>query len=535
MGETGSEAIQGMASGWSPGSQYRSVHVLLQTLEDSMKDSKPVALKQKFIKSILYFSSSQAIGRIVHSLAFVVILKILSPTEIGLVSIAAVFITILSAISEVGLGVALVQAPKITERQKSGVFWTGVMLATISYAAVFSVAPVIARYYKEPYLESLIRVYMLVLIVNALKLVPYSLLVRDLKFGKISMIESASMVISSILMVVLALRGFGSWSLVLGELGRVICLLIGTQISMLCIPGVKFSFRDISPLLRFGSFATGSRILYNFYTNIDYLIVGKFFGISTVGIYTLAYRLVFDPLKAWTGMINQVAYPTFSKLQTAILRLRRYFFSTARMNLSVLGLFLVIVALFSDWVIISLGYEKWVSAVPMIRMFCIIGFLRCIFPLIPQLLNALGHSNLNLRYSALCAVSMPFAFYIGAQISIYGVVMAWIIVYPLMAALLIYYALKFLELSLGRFVSEFISSIKILLVFIPASFLVRMLFTRIISGISLDLSIFHYQLSPELLSVIIAVLISLILGIFCIIVFDKKAADAFLNTLRRKK
>ena len=102
-------------------------------------------------------------------------------------------------------------------------------------------------------------------------------------------------------------------------------------------------------------------------------------------------------------------------------------------------------------------------------------------------------------------------------------------------SLLIYYALRFLDLSLGSFVTEFISSMKILLVFISSAFVVKVFFAKLITGISLDFSIFRYQFSPEFLSVLTAVLISLVLGIFCIIVFDKQAAQEFLNALRRKK
>ncbi len=494
----------------------------------------PPELKTRFVKSVLAFSSSQTLGRIVHSLAYVVLLKKLTPGEIGLVSMAAVFIAILGAVSEAGLGAALIQTPTLTDRQKTGVFWLGVMLAAFSYAALFSAAPWIARYFREPHLESLLRIYLLVLFANALKSVPYSLAVRDLKFGRISLVETASMLISSLLMVGLAFRGFGSWSLVYGELGRVICLFLGIQVSMSYVPGIRFSFRDISPLLRFGSFATGSRILYNFYTNIDYLMVGKFFGATAVGLYTLAYRLVFDPLKAGTGMINQVAYPTFAKLQRDLPRLRRYFFSMARMNLAVLGSFLVIAALFSDWIMLTLGYEEWIPAVPLIRCFCVIGFLRCVSPLIPQLLNALGHSKLNLTYSALCVAVMPLAFYAGARISLLGVAWAWIIVYPLVVSLLFYYALKFLELPIGKFVKEFVSSAKILLVFVPTALAVRWVFDGVISGILPDLSMAGLRLDAEFLGMLAAVLISTALGIIFLFIFDKPIVDELMKALKRK-
>ena len=478
-------------------------------------------LKSRFIKSVLAFSFSHTFGRLINGLAFLILLKKLSPSEIGLVSIAAVFVTILSAASEIGFEAALIQAPTITKRQKNGVFWIGLGLAGIAYAAVFWAAPFIAQFYQEPYLESLIRVYLLVLFAGAWKIVPYSLLVRDLKFGKISVIESGSMLISSVLMIFLAYRGMGVWSLVIAELVRMLCLLIGSQIGSPFMPGLQFSFKEVYPLIRFGFFATASRILYNLYTNIDYLIVGKFFGTAAVGIYTVAYRLVFDTLKAGTGMINKVAYPTFAKLQNDLIRLRRYFFSIARMNLSVLGLFLILAAFFSDWAMLSLGYEKWIAAVPIIRIFCIIGFLRCVAPLIPQLLNALGHFKLNFYYSTLCVMVMPPVFYIGAQISLLGVVYAWLIIYPLVALLLLYFALRYLELPIRTFMTEFTSSMKTFLVSIPTVFLIRVSFKKIVFG-------------PETFFLLAALLISLAVGIFSIVFFDKKMADELLSRFKKK-
>lgn len=478
-------------------------------------------LKTTFIKSVLAFALSSTFGRIINALAFIFLLKLLSPSEIGLVSIAAVFVTILSAAAELGFEAALVQAPSLSRRQQSGVFWLGLGLAGAAYLIVFLLAPVIAGFYQEPFLTALLRVYLLVLFINAFRIVPYSSLIRELKFGKISVLESLSLLIASLVMIFLAYRGWGAWSLVYAELARTGCLLIGSQVSAFFLPGMRFSLAETAPLIRFGFFATASRILYNLYTNSDYLIVGKFFGTASVGIYTLAYRLVFDTVKAGTGVINKVAYPTFAKLQDHSERLRRYFFSIARLNLAVLGLFLIVAAVFSDRIMQVLGYDKWLAAVPIIRMFCIIGLLRCVTPLIPQLLNALGHSKLNFYYSALCASVMPLAFYLGAQISLYGVVYAWLLIYPLVILLLIYFAQKYLRLSGRQFLTEFISSIKILLVSLAAVSLVRILFDRM-------------SLGSKPFTLAVALVTSLAFGLLSIFFFDKKISAELRTRFRRR-
>ena len=47
---------------------------------------------------------------------------------------------------------------------------------------------------------------------------------------------------------------------------------------------------------------------------IDF-VVGKVFGPAAVGIYTVAFRIVADPVKTLASVVNQVAYPAFAKLQ----------------------------------------------------------------------------------------------------------------------------------------------------------------------------------------------------------------------------
>ena len=60
-------------------------------------------LKSRFITSVLAFSFSHTFGRLINGLAFLILLKKLSPSEIGLVSIAAVFVKILIAATENGI------------------------------------------------------------------------------------------------------------------------------------------------------------------------------------------------------------------------------------------------------------------------------------------------------------------------------------------------------------------------------------------------------------------------------------------------
>jgi O-antigen/teichoic acid export membrane protein len=65
----------------------------------------------------------------------------------------------------------------------------------------------------------------------------------------------------------------------------------------------------------FGAKTAGSQILFYFYTNIDYPIVGYYFGDAALGIYRLAYEVVLEPVRVISAVVVDIAFPTFSKLR----------------------------------------------------------------------------------------------------------------------------------------------------------------------------------------------------------------------------
>jgi O-antigen/teichoic acid export membrane protein len=246
--------------------------------------------------------------------------------------------------------------------------------------------------------------------------------------------------------------GFGAWAIIGGEVGNRFGQLILSHAYKPFWPRFQFNWEEVKDRVYFGLYATGSRLLYNLYSNADYLIVGKIFGTQAVGIYTLAYRIVTDTVKTLTSNLNEVAYPAFSRLQDDLKRLQLYFFTLARGSLQLNSIILIIIALFVDDILLFTGYDEWLDAVPLVQLLAASAVLRTVSPLVPQLLNAVGEAKLNFYYSLSNAIIMPLAFLVGAQFGLLGVGWSWVIGYPLVVLLLFYFGSKKIELSLITFI-----------------------------------------------------------------------------------
>ncbi|HKL89467.1 MAG TPA: lipopolysaccharide biosynthesis protein [Salinibacter sp.] len=412
------------------------------------QDANDASFSWQVIRSFLYSGLGTTASKVLNVVALLVVLKLISASAFGVASIVLAIFSILRAITELGLGVAIVQAKEITREEIDSLFWLSLVVSATIFLLLAAGAPIVAWFYEEPQLTGLLQVYGISVVVFSLYFVPKNLLTKEMSFGRIVFAENASLLASALVMVALAYYGFGAWSIIVGELGNRVGRLFLFHYFRPYWPGWAFNWSAIKPRVSFGLYATGSRLISNFNNNIDYLIVGKAFGPEAVGIYAIAYRIISDPVRTLASTINDVAYPAFSKLQDQLERLQTYFFTIARANLLLIGLVLVVVAVFIDDLLVIGGYEKYLDAVPLIHVFALIGVVRCVTPLVPQLLNAMGQARLNFYYQLASAALLPALFVAGAQFSLMGVAWSWVVGYPLLALLLFFYGARVLETSL---------------------------------------------------------------------------------------
>jgi PST family polysaccharide transporter len=116
-----------------------------------------------------------------------------------------------------------------------------------------------------------------------------------------------------------------------------------------------------------------SAILNKGFSNFDYFIVGKWLGTEALGYYTLAFQLTVAPLRRFTSVLHQVAFPAFSSIQTDQNRLRTGFTQgTQHLLVIVVPVSLFLVAL-GPYFIEALYGQQWLPAAPLLRVLALAG------------------------------------------------------------------------------------------------------------------------------------------------------------------
>lgn len=384
----------------------------------------------RFVKSHAVVGAAETVSQGISFLTLLALARLLSPADFGLAAMAMACVAFMQMLSELGLGSAVVQSRELTSRQLSSVFWLAVGFGNLCYAALFLGAPLVASALEAPELVATLRVLGAGLVVAALGSMPIGLLTRRLAFKQVAMVELASVVVSSICMLLMAAQGYGVWSLIVGLVAK---LAVQTAAAW-CLepwrPQWWCSIKTIKPLVSFGGYLTVSTLLWHFYTNADYLIIGKFLGAELLGFYALAFRLATTLVKLLGPILAKASYPVFAQLQDDPEALARYVLKVTKGIALIVVPFGVSGVLLAREIIEVLLTPRWLESVWPFRALCVVGMLQSFAIVIPHALNAKGRADLHLRYSVVSAVLLPLCFLVGVRHGIRGVGVAWLIGYP---------------------------------------------------------------------------------------------------------
>ena len=143
-----------------------------------------------------------------------------------------------------------------------------------------------------------------VLIINAFSAVQTNVLQKNLEFKKLATINIIANAAASILAIVLALNGFGVWSLVLRYLSCSMVVSVILWITTKWKPTLTFKLESFKTLGKFGIMVLLANLVETIYTEFQGLVIGKVFSAKTLGYYTQAKRLEEIPTSGISAAVN---------------------------------------------------------------------------------------------------------------------------------------------------------------------------------------------------------------------------------------
>ena len=384
-----------------------------------------MSIKKQAISGVKWTSISTAVVAINGLLKISILTRFLDKADFGLIAITLLVLGFTELFIDMGLSIAIIHKQNITRKEYSSLYWINFVFSIILCGIIILISPIIAEFYREPELLKLLPLMSIILILSAIGRQFKTIEQKSLNFRRIATIVIGSSLGSLLLAVVLAIKGFGVYSLVYAALvqyfmSNISFFLLGITKNKILF---RFSYQEVKPFLKIGIFQVGSQVTNYFNQNLDILIVGKFFGSDVLGGYSLAKQLVFRPGKMINPVLTRVGAPVLAKFQGSIQLLRKNYLKlinlVAAINVPIyLGIFILAPLL------VSILYgENYVEIAGLVRILSMYMLVRSLFNPVGSLVVATGRTDLEFYWNLFTLTLMPGAIFIGSQFSIEGV--AW--------------------------------------------------------------------------------------------------------------
>ncbi|HRC55186.1 MAG: oligosaccharide flippase family protein [Myxococcales bacterium] len=417
-------------------------------------------LKTRVSKSLSWVGMASTVVSILDFVAIVLILRFwLTKSEYGIATMAAWMFAILDYASDLGLSAAVIQRDDHTREKLSTVFWANVLVSVLMIGLLAALHPVFAGFYGHTIVANMILAYGAKLLWQNVYLIPQALMRKELRYGELSVIRLIANLAEFSGKIGFASAGFGPWSLVLGPMCRFFVVGVGTQLRRPWRPALVCRVRDAAEYLRFGFKASGSQMLFYFYTNVDYAIVGRVFGDAALGMYRWAYEVVLEPVRIISDVVREVAFAAFARLRRDPEQIKAQFISFTRLNLFTVLTFLGVVVVAAEEVLILTVDQDYLPAASAIRILALVGVLRSVGFVVPPMLDGLGFPGRTLIYQACAAVLLPALFVTGASVlgdsmGFTSMAVAWAVGYPLAFSVLMAMGLYAAHLRVREYLAK---------------------------------------------------------------------------------
>ena len=351
-----------------------------------------------------------AVSRVFLQMAIQVgLVRFLGPVAYGDATAAMLVLAIGWIMGEAGFGSALIQKDKLTNHDVAyAIGW--VLLVSISISVILaSFSSAIAAFFDNSALSSLILVSTFLIPLQALSNIPMSLLRRSLDMRALQLLQTISYLISyGIVGLVLAWLEFGAWSLVCAYACQTIINLVGSY-SIVRHP-LNVTLRGDQKLRSFGLYITGTNCANWAIENLDRLIIGRYWGIVSLGEYSAASNLSRSPASFLVGSAQGIIFAAGSRVQNDYTKLKdAYLASLCSITIISLPIFMYL-GINSEIVIHMVYGSKWINSAPLFTAFCLSLPFYIGLAITGPVLGALGNASIELKVQILCAVILTISF-----------------------------------------------------------------------------------------------------------------------------
>ena len=252
---------------------------------------------------------------VVEIVSFSIMSRLLTQEDFGYYAAITAVTTVFASFSETGIGSAIVQQKELSKRFVDNAFTLSFLFGSFISILLLVLARPLSRTVAD---ESMMIPLMLMsgtLLLHCLTSVNTSIMHRKLQFLRIGSIRLTALVVTTIIAIWLAYKGFGYYAI----LTKAILSSVITYILSLIMCKTRFGFALDGPTFKkifsFSGWLMASVAFRNLAHQIDRLMMPRLLSVTALGAYNRPKDFVEQISSKISGIFDSALFPVLSGLQ----------------------------------------------------------------------------------------------------------------------------------------------------------------------------------------------------------------------------
>ncbi|WP_026710633.1 lipopolysaccharide biosynthesis protein [Flavobacterium filum] len=434
-------------------------------------------------------------GALVSFSVMAYLARTLNKEDFGIVAISAVLLSFIQILAISGISEYVIFYNK-EDRNKiiNSAFWLNIFLSFIVSVVILALSPIWASFYKDDRIIYIVVLLVFSFFFNMIASIPNGIYRKELNYKPMLFIQALFGTFNNIGQVLLAYFGFGIYSLVLPNaiLSPFLALMLLYKSGFR--PNKDFGRKYWSQIFDYTKYVIGQRVMGKLVNEGDTFIVGKFFGMASLGVYNLAYQFsnlfngYFQPI------VNNITLPLFSKNNNNIQIVRNHYIKMIDL-ISIITIPVMTLMLINAKLLIQFIYgEKWLDSVIIFQVLAFFVMIKSITSPTNGLFNAMGQPRKSLLFLRIFVPIFLISIFIGAQFkSLFIFTLILVIVRMIGSLILMKDALKLINITNFNAFKDVLFLVVLSVIFSALSFIIPdYLFLKLIMSFLFLLSVFLY-------------------------------------------
>jgi teichuronic acid exporter len=331
----------------------------------------------------------------------VILARLLGPGDFGRAALTQSIVSLVQIISTWGLTEALVRHRSSHTEVLDTAFWASLVLGICGFAVCLALSPLVALSFRGGIDPGFLAVQGLSCITAAAMAVPNAMLVRKMRTRTLATGTLFWRLVTFVTSVVLAWRGFGPWSVIFGTVAGSFAGAAYFWHVHPRWPRLRVSYGDLRRMMRFGLVYWIEMLVRSSVTQSLLILIGFFHGPVGLGLFTFALRIVEQVGFLVFTVASRFGMPVLSEVHRKGGDLVSTFVSGSRiLTAAAFPLFVGLASVTPDMVQSIFG-ARWLPAIPIIQVLCIVWGIAVARTLVPVYLRVIGKQSVNLIMSML--------------------------------------------------------------------------------------------------------------------------------------